>query len=522
MSPAITLQVIKRAIALILIFSFEVGGELGLIMLPDRYPALASKYSMFALGFGYTCMCFAFIWRLDQSALMRDMREIFMYDILIQLYGACSSWTGYGNYGSHVLVNAVLLLKLSRILWFDTKATAGKSAGWPVFGLLGWYAQRTRPGPVEAALPYLQRHRLVYLNIAACVGLAWVLKAIGLVSLTYLVFCAVPVVLIGLYYKKFIKYLEDDELARIRTNQELAVAKVMASVSQELKEKNDLLIAANRERDVMLADLTVRNEYLRDASHDLAAPAFWITSCAQQLASASDEADRATLAERLLDSVAYYNQLLQATIHSAKIITKIEQPVLRNIPVNRIADYLWEKYMPIFEEKGVRFGIYKANQYVLDSNGEVTPDINPERAALKFHVVADEYILMRILNNLIMNALRNTTQGRVRVAFRKRRNGVCWIEVHDTGNGFEEADSADWSANFDMVARRIRTGRMTASETASHGLGINNIRNLCTSIQSNMTLYSRVGAGSIFRFVVALGDGTQPPEEPGDQLHYYA
>ncbi len=521
MNPAITLQVVKRAIALILIFSFEVGGELGLVMLPKLFPVLANKYSMFALGFGYTTLCLFFIWRLDGSPLMRDMREIFLYDILFQFYGAWSAWIGNGNYGSHAMVNAVLLLKLLRILWFDNRLALSQGSGWPVFGLLGWYARYKAPGEKLPIRMYWQQHRLAYLAIAICILFSWGLKVYGLVLVTYVLFCAIPVLLIGLYYKKFIKYLEEDELTRIRINQELAVAKVMASVSSELKEKNDLLVAANHERDVMLADLTVRNEYLRDASHDLAAPAFWITSCAQQLVNAPDEPGRAMQSKNLLDSVAYYNQLLQATIHSAKILTKIEQPTFKSIPVNRVADYLWDKYMPIFEEKGVRFGIYKANQYVLDSNGEVTPDVNPERVALRFHIATDEYILMRILNNLIMNALRNTSHGRVRVAFRKRPDGKCWIEVRDTGTGFAEADSPDWSSNFESVVQRIRTGRMNACETASHGLGMNNIRNLCASIQSSMTLYSRVDSGSIFRFALSLADDSMPEDDLDSELHYF-
>ena len=227
-------------------------------------------------------------------------------------------------------------------------------------------------------------------------------------------------VLLALYYKRFIAYLTQAEVARMEGEKKLAVAEATAAINAELSAKNIQLQEANQERDLMLAELMVRNDYLRDASHDLAAPAFWITACAQQLAVANDEASRAMLARQLLDSVGHYNQLLQATIHGAKLMTHIEQPDVTPISVNRLASHLWDKYLAIFEEKGLRFGIYKANQYLLGEDDIVIPDVKSERSALAFHLASDEHILMRILNNLIMNALRNTAHGRVRVAFRKR------------------------------------------------------------------------------------------------------
>jgi light-regulated signal transduction histidine kinase (bacteriophytochrome) len=245
----------------------------------------------------------------------------------------------------------------------------------------------------------------------------------------------------------------------------------------------------------------------------LAAPAFWITSCTQQLIQAKDEAARNEMALQLLDSVNYYNELLQSTIHSAKVMTKIDMPDLVPISVNKLTDYLWAKYVSIFQEKGLRFSIYKANQYLLEADGSVSVDAKAERTALNFHVACDEQILMRILNNLIMNALRNTSHGRVHVAFRKRHDGHCWVEVRDSGSGFDDADSDDWSANFNQVAQRIQRGKVKANEAASHGLGINNMKNLCTSIGSTMLLRSRSGEGTLFRFVLPLANPKEVPSE---------
>ncbi len=521
MNSATSLQIIKHGILLIIVFSFEIGGELGLLLISKKYPTLASINMLFSIAFVFSIFCFFFIGLLEKSELMRDMQEIFLYDILVQLYGAWSTWMEYGSYFPHLLVNVVLLLKLSRILWVDTNSDFGDDKGWPIFGLLGLYTKLKNKKPaIEKSAFDRRRDRLIYLNIAASFLVAFVLKEIGLISVSLILCCAIPVVVIGLFYKKFIKYLEEAEELRIGTNQRLAVANATAALSHELSEKNQQLVTANQQLDKMLADLTVRNEYLRDASHDLAAPAFWITSCAQQIVAAENSVKREQLAKQLLDSVSYYNQLLQTTIHSAKLITKIDQPQIKNISVNKIADYFWDKYWPLFEEKGLRFSIYKANQYVINPDGDVIPDTSQERIALRFSVATDENILMRILNNLMMNALRNTQQGRIMLAFRRRRNGVCWIEVRDTGMGFEGADQNDWHENFTQVAAKIKAGRFGASEAASHGLGISNIRNLSVSLHSPMMLYSKKGQGSIFRFIVPLGS-EEAGEASKNQLYYF-
>ena len=514
MNPAITMQVITHAILWIFIFSEELVGRVIIPYLPHT-----SIIYLVALLFAMLCFCV--IGRLGSSALLRDMQDLFLYDLLLQSLGVYLKYFDYKMEVYVVLIGAITILKFVRLLWIDTKVSFGDVPGWPVFGLVGVFHRhqmRRRRAPAPGRLS--RRDWAAYGIIFGAILLSWVLFQIKIL-ISYMLFGMIPFVIISLYYKRFIKYLEDSELARIEADKKLAVAAATAEINAELSIKNQELLEANHQRDLMLADLTVRNECLRDASHDLAAPAFWITACAQQLAAASDDAARKALCVQLLDSVGHYNQLLQATIHGAKLITKIEQPTIAYISANKLANYLWDKYLAIFEEKGLRFGIYKANQFVINDDGSVMPDVMPERIALKFKIATDEHILMRILNNLIMNALRNTAHGRVRVAFRKRNNGVCWIEVRDTGKGFAGVDGPDWAANFDEVSNRIKAGKMKASEAASHGLGINNIKNLCASINTTMLLHSRVGHGSLFRFAVPLAPESADETQCDEKETYY-
>jgi signal transduction histidine kinase len=498
MNAAITLQVVIHAILWILIVSLEVVGAVLMAIHSDPIQA-------FVIAFFFTLIGFFCLLRLGNTALLRDLQELHLYDIFLQVLGLYSVWTGLDLQVFGILAGMVVFLKFFRLLWINPRLSFAANRGWPVFGVLGFYYRWQ-----GYAVPVDWRALGLF---PLALFLSCVFNFVGFLK-AYVLIGAVTVLLINIFYHRIISFLYAAEQERIESGQKLAVAQATAAINAELSEKNAQLVEANRERDLMLADLTIRNECLRDASHDLAAPAFWITSCAQQLVAANDDAARKERALQLLDSVSHYNQLLQATIHSAKIMTKIEMPRPVAISVNKLADYLWDKYMRIFEEKGLRFSIYKANQYVLAADGSVSPDVMSERAALSFSVACDEQVLMRILNNLIMNALRNTDQGRVHIAFRKRAGQQCWIEVRDTGSGFEDAADSDWQANFNRVAQRIKGGKMRASEAASHGLGINNMKNLCTSIGSSMMLYSKPGQGSLFRFRIALAQAetVQPVE----------
>ncbi len=488
-SAAITLQVATHAIMWILIVSLEMMAE-------SVIHGVSSPTQALTRALGLSIFSFACIWRLGKTPLLLDMQELHLYGIFIQLFALYLVWTNAPLRYFAYVEGVIIFLKFFRVLWIIPGRNRYSEVGWATFGILGYLRRRKADEPENT-------DRRVYYLILVSVLLSWFFNSMGFL-LTYALIGAVVTLLISIFYKKIVSFLQKAEQDWIVAEQKLAVAQATAEINAQLSEKNEQLMMANRERDAMLADLRVRNECLRDASHDLAAPAFWITSCTQQLIQAKDDAARHDMALQLLDSVNYYNELLQSTIHSAKVMTKIDMPDLVPISVNKLADYLWAKYESIFQEKGLRFSIYKANQYLLEADGSVSVDAKAERTALNFHVACDEQILMRILNNLIMNALRNTSRGRVHVAFRKRNDGHCWVEVRDSGKGFEDADSADWSANFNSVAQRIQRGKVKANEAASHGLGINNMKNLCTSIGSTMLLRSRSGQGTLFRFVLPL------------------
>jgi signal transduction histidine kinase len=519
MKPVIAIQMVARSILWSLVFSFE-------IVLSEVAKHIPPTYLYYVAQIVMAVILFLITLRLGESTLVRDMRELCFYDVVVQCIGLGIHFTTCPVSVYWALCYIILILKFVRLMWMCRSADGSVLVSWPVFGVLGLYAKAREHVTASHASP--QQDEYAYAGIVVTIGIVSLIYVAGLMIGPFKpVMALVAVCLIAVFYKRIITYLEEQEENRIAAAEAIAVAKATVVLNAELTAKNAELSEANRQRDVMLADLAsknaelqqlneeralmvadfaTRNALLRDASHDLAHPLFWMQFCGQQQVQAQDHDTRLALSVQFLDAMAHFRGILNDTIHNAKITTKLEPLTIRAISANAVTIWLWDQYQLAFADIGVEFSLYKANQRILQADGTVVPDLDEERVALAFSVATDVKTFKRILANLIMNALRHTAQGHVLIALRKRSNATCWIEVRDTGSGIPGADGPDWAANFVNLAQNVRNGSMRSQDAASHGLGINNVKNLCATLGTTMQLYSKVGWGSIFRFVLPLAD----------------
>ena len=111
-------------------------------------------------------------------------------------------------------------------------------------------------------------------------------------------------------------------------------------------------------------------------------------------------------------------------------------------------------------------------------------------------VMADEEAIRQILDNLIDNAIKYTPEGgSVRVACRLDGDAVA-IEVADTGIGIPRDDLPR------VFERFYRVDKARSRELGGTGLGLSIVKHLVQSIGGQITVDSRVGAGT--RFTVQL------------------
>jgi signal transduction histidine kinase/CheY-like chemotaxis protein len=122
---------------------------------------------------------------------------------------------------------------------------------------------------------------------------------------------------------------------------------------------------------------------------------------------------------------------------------------------------------------------------------------------------SDPALVERILRNLIVNAIRYTPQGSVRVDARKV-GGQVEITVHDTGSGIPPDKREVIFHEFVQLANPER------DRTKGLGLGLAIVRRLAMLLDGTVTVASEVGGGSLFRVQLPSGDPSAVATEVED------
>jgi len=121
-------------------------------------------------------------------------------------------------------------------------------------------------------------------------------------------------------------------------------------------------------------------------------------------------------------------------------------------------------------------------------------------------VLADEKRLVQILLNLLHNALKFTDEGTVRISA-KTQNGQVVIRVSDTGAGMDEETRQRIFFPYEQGARGM-------NEVGGIGLGLSICKQLVELHGGELTVDSKAGAGSVFRFSLPLADASEQQAWP--------
>ena len=114
----------------------------------------------------------------------------------------------------------------------------------------------------------------------------------------------------------------------------------------------------------------------------------------------------------------------------------------------------------------------------------------------RYMVHSDEALLRRILQNLLSNAIRYTSTGRIVIGCR-RRGDTLRIEVHDQGPGIPKSLQREIFEEF----RRLNEGH---DQDRGAGLGLAIVERLGKRLGHEIGLQSELGRGSVFWVCVPL------------------
>jgi signal transduction histidine kinase/HAMP domain-containing protein/ActR/RegA family two-component response regulator len=291
--------------------------------------------------------------------------------------------------------------------------------------------------------------------------------------------------------------------------------------TDELEEKASLLEVKNREIALASASLEdkakqlgiiskYKSEFLANMSHELRTPLNSLLILAKLL-SENQEGTLAPAQVEYARTIYSSGRDLLELISEILDLSKIEagkmQIELRQAPLAEVRDYVLRSFRPVAEEKGLEFEV------------SVAPEVHEM-------LTTDLQRLQQVLKNLLSNAFKFTTAGRVELAITRapataelserlrRAPGILAFHVMDTGIGIAKE-------KLDVIFEAFQQADASMSRTyGGTGLGLTISREIASVLGGEIRVRSTPGRGSTFTLYLPLatadlaGAGRTPPAEP--------
>ena len=241
-----------------------------------------------------------------------------------------------------------------------------------------------------------------------------------------------------------------------------------------------------------------RSEILRHSSHDLRGSFGTIQGAASLLELVIDsQEERKQMLDMLLRNLTTCRSLVTQLMDLARLEAGQEALHIQPLDAGQLLTDLVASYQPLATERGL----------LLKAEGPAS-----------LPVECDPLQLQRIIQNLVLNALKHTPSGWVSVCW-SRENDYCWIvSVQDTGPGLPNATQAGLRPHFIVPSRETTAGvdiadaqqAATAHSSRSgfvhqgEGVGLSIVKGLCELLRASLEIDSRPGEGTLFRIRLSI------------------
>ena len=230
--------------------------------------------------------------------------------------------------------------------------------------------------------------------------------------------------------------------------------------------------------------LKVKSEFVANVTHELRTPVNGILGNVRELI--SQETDRKMM--KSLSLIERCCEDMHKIINNILDFSKLEAGKFtlepRRFHFKNMMDYVKSNHINKITEKGLGFFM------------TISPKI-PE------YIIGDELRIVQILNNLISNAQKFTTLGKISVEALKTARVNDRIElffiVKDSGIGIDQADKDKLFQSFSQVDASI------SRKYGGTGLGLNICKQLVELMGGRIEVESEKNKGSIFSFSIWVG-----------------
>lgn len=329
----------------------------------------------------------------------------------------------------------------------------------PVTGVVASRNQRTQYWPMTAAWIWLSLS--VFYTIFSLVDVAPVIPSFFRM---YMGFAFIEAILLSVSLALAVRHIEQS-----RTQTQAALAKSLSAELEESKRSEQLM----RERTVALNDLADRGRLLQAAGHDTRQALFALRQFSSGLDANADANRINTAKESIGQLVNHLDDVLATTLAGAHGGAMIDQVLaFERVQVNDLLEPIRLIYQRTAIQKGLRLLIHNSDA----------------------QVVTDRVFMIRILSNLVSNAIKYTDNGGLLIACRDKGSNIR-LQVWDTGDGLS-SEQLHSLLNDESHSQRF------AQPQGGLGSGFQTCRELAKKLNIQLNGSSRIGKGSLFEVIL--------------------
>lgn len=227
--------------------------------------------------------------------------------------------------------------------------------------------------------------------------------------------------------------------------------------------------------------LKVKSEFVANVTHELRTPVNGFSGNTRELVSMEDDPKKLAILRMLERGCNDMNSIINNILDFSKLEAGKFTLEIREFNFRDMIDYVKSNHMHKITEKGLDFFL------------TISPDV-PE------YIIGDELRIVQILNNLLSNACKFTSVGKIVLEVVKTTQVKNKIElfflVIDTGIGISKDDQDKLFKSFSQVDASV-TRRYGGT-----GLGLNICKQLVELMDGSIRVESTANQGSMFSFSV--------------------
>lgn len=313
---------------------------------------------------------------------------------------------------------------------------------------------------------------------------------------------AVAVVIIGIHVRSYVFYVVTGmtylvigywqmlptPYAAAGTLGIIAASVMLISFSKHVASVFDESVLIRRERDGLVQQLTLsiadvtdaqnqRSRFLAATAHDLLQPVHALMLLSGVLQDSRSEQERHQAMKGIQSTTASIDSMFRGLLDLARLDQGAVLPSLTNVRLSMVLQGIESAYKNVCEQKDIALSVVCSRQIM---------------------VRADATLLDRTIRNLVDNAVKFTPSGKITVSAKTVDQGVS-IRIIDTGMGVEEEQLA---TIFDVFYRAPAT---VSQSIQGIGLGLSVAKQVTELMGGNLTLQSKVNAGTTVELILAAG-----------------